>query len=225
MEFGEILAPGVAYGFLALDLASTCEPPPWQLRPGGNVQEENEMSSHAATLKRGAILASIVVSSYALFGHDAWAPQPVVIASPLNSSTTTAAATYINTSEPTTALRWPASWTLGSQHQTGRPCSPADIPANTITWHVIERNGNYARCTTWFADGARLTAGLSGTGSTADATTLSTGEATTVVQFPAAWTYDTTLAAETYCATYAAPAGTAVGAFIIRFGDYAKCGY
>ncbi len=181
------------------------------------------MSSHVATLKRGAILASIVVSSYADFGHDAWAPEPARLTNGLGGTTgATAAAYFVNTGEPTTVLKWPGSWTAGSP-EAGRHCSTTDLAAGAQTDWVIERQGNYARCTTWITEGARLTANLSGTGSTVSATTFVSGEATTVVQFPGTWTYNTTLAAETYCTTVAAPAGSAVGMIIVRSGNYAKC--
>ena len=181
------------------------------------------MSSRVATLKLGAILASTVVSSYAVFGHDAWAPEPAALTQGLgNSIGATAAAVFVNTLEPTTVLKWPGTWTAGP-HEAGTPCSTVSIPAGTITGQFIQRHGSYIKCITWVTEGARLTADLSGTGSPAPATTLSTEEAITVVQFPMTWTYDTTLAAETYCTTWPAPAGTAVGTIIVRSGDYAKC--
>lgn len=185
------------------------------------------MSSDSATLKRGVILASIVVSSYAVFGHDAWAPEPARLSQSLTGSTgATAAAIYVNTSEPTTVLRLPGTWISGL-YESGRACSPYPVSADTITDMVVERQGSMARCFTWFAEGARLEADLTAIGSTAPAVTLSTGVATTVVRFPTAWTYDPdhTVVAETYCNPWATTAGTAVGTFIIRFGDYARCSY
>ena len=68
-----------------------------------------------------------------------------------------------------------------------------------------------------------MTVALSGNGSIAPATNLATGEETTVVQFPSTWTYNTTLAAERYCATLPLSAGTKVGMIIVRWGNYAKC--
>jgi hypothetical protein len=182
------------------------------------------MSSRVATLKRGIVLASAVVSSYAVFGQDAWAPQPAYVAQNLDQYNTTAAAYHYPSGQPTTVRRWPSGWTLGAL-ESGTPCSPVDIPAGTLVYWVIERYGNYSRCTSWPTEGARLTAGLSGTGSAAPATTLVEADARDVVQFPANWTYNTTLAAGTYCAPWSAPAGTAVGTVIVRSGDYAKCSY
>jgi hypothetical protein len=98
-----------------------------------------------------------------------------------------------------------------------------------IADHVIYRYGNYRKCMTmWVNPGAQLTADLSGIGIPAPAKIFSgthKGEDTFVVQFPATWTYDTTLAAETYCATWPAVASEAVGSIIVRNGDYAKCSY
>lgn len=183
------------------------------------------MSSRAATLKLGAILASAVVSSYAVFGHDAWAPEPAQLTASLNgSSGATAAAYYVNTSAPTTVVKWPGTWTSGSP-AAGTPCSTTALAAGVETDWVIERMGNYARCTTWITEGARLDADLSGTGSRVPATSLVTGVPTTVVQFPTTWTYDydRTVTAETYCTPHAAPAESAVGMIIVRAGNYAKC--
>ena len=74
--------------------------------PTNAAQEEDEMSSRAATRKLGAILASMVVSSFAVFGHDAWAPEPAQISGALGASTgATAAAAYVNTLEPLRATR------------------------------------------------------------------------------------------------------------------------
>lgn len=183
------------------------------------------MSSRAKTLKLGAMLASAVVSSFAVFGHDAWAPEPARLDSDLWGGTGSAAAAYyVDSAEPTTVRKWPSSWTAGSL-QSGTPCSTYSLAAGAVATQVIERYGNYARCTTWPREGARLAAALSTTGSTADATTLTTQQAVTVVQFPATWTSDTTLEAGTYCTSWAAPAGTAVGTIIVRSGDYAKCSY
>jgi hypothetical protein len=183
------------------------------------------MSSRAKTLKLGAILASTVISSYAVFGHDAWAPEPAQVTVPLTGNTgTSAAAYYVNSLESTRVVLFPGSW-MASTLASGTPCSTTSLPAGMTTNRVIERHGNYARCTTWPTEGARLTAALSGTGATAEATTLVTAETVTVVQFPATWTYDTTLEANTYCTSWAAPAGTAVGTIIVRSGDYAKCSY
>lgn len=187
------------------------------------------VSVFVATPKLGAILASIVVSSYAVFGHDAWAPEPAQLQAPLSGGNgTTGDARLVNTGGPTTVVKWPGSWAwmAGGPEDSGRPCSPVALPEGTITDWFIERRGNYARCIWWPTDGARLDADLAGTRSTAPAKTLS-AEPTTVevVQFPATWTYDTTLAAETYCASWPAPAGTAVGTIIVRSGNYAKCSY
>jgi hypothetical protein len=194
----------------------------WNPRPA---HEEDEMSSRAKTLKLGAILASTVVSSYALFGHDAWAPEPARLDGYLSGGTgVSAAAYYVNTLEQTTVLKWPGSWTAGSA-QSGTPCSTYSLSPGATATQVIERHGNYARCTTWPTEGARLTEALGATGSTAPATTLVEGAEVTVVQFPATWTSDTTLEAGTYCTSWAAPAGTAVGTIIVRSGDYAKCSY
>jgi hypothetical protein len=185
------------------------------------------MSSRVATLKRGIVLASAVVSSYAVFGQDAWAPEPAYVAQNLNSGTTTVTGYYTPSGQSTTVVKWPAGWTVGSP-EAGKPCSAVDIPEGTVTTSTIERYGNYARCTTWtsITPGARLEAALSGTGTTAPATTLTEPPLNiAVVQFPAAWTYDTTVAAETYCATFPASAGTIVGMTIVRAGNYAKCTY
>jgi hypothetical protein len=185
--------------------------------------EENEMSSHADRLKRGAVLASILVSSYALFGQDAWAPEPLMLTNDLGATHgASAAGYYIHTNEPASALRWPGSWTSGSP-EAGRPCSTSALPAYAQTSLVIERMGNYARCTMWITEGARLDTALTGVGSTAQATTLVSGVGTAVVQFPTTWTHDLTVAAETYCTPWAAPAGSAVGMIIARVGEYAKC--
>ena len=183
------------------------------------------MSSQVAVLKRAAVLASFVVSSYAVFGHDAWAPEPARLDAGLwGLAGTTTPATYVNSYEPTAVVKWPSTWTAGSV-ASGTPCSTYDLIAGQETLRVIERYGPYARCPTWVTEGVRLAAALSGNGSTADALTLSTGEATTVVQFPATWTPNTTLAADTYCSSWPAPAGTAVGTVIVRSGNYAKCSY
>jgi hypothetical protein len=182
------------------------------------------MSSRVATRKLGAILASIVVSSYAVFGHDAWAPEPALLATPLGATAgATAAAVGVITSAPTTVVKWPGTWTAGSP-EAGKPCSTTALGPWTETTWVIERQGNYARCTMWITEGAKLDAGLSGTtGGTVPATTLVTNQATFVVQFPATWTHDTTVVAETYCSPWSSPAGSAVGAFIVRAGEFAKC--
>jgi hypothetical protein len=183
------------------------------------------MTTRVASVKLGAILASLAVSSFAVFGQDAWAPEPVTLTEGLPGSTgATAAAFYSNTHEPTTVLRWPGSWTAGSA-VAGRPCSTTTLAPWTETVSVIERQGSYAKCTLWITPGARLTAALSGTGSFASATIFSgeaAGQATTVVRFPASWTYNTTLAAETYFTTWQAPAGAVVGMTIVRAGDFAK---
>jgi hypothetical protein len=183
------------------------------------------MTGNVATLKLGAILASIVVSSYAFFGHDAWAPEPARLTQPLSGSNgASAAAYYDNTLGFTTVVKWPTSWTPGPP-EAGSPCSTVNLPYGYVTTSVIERTAGYARCTqwTWITPGARLTSALSGIGSIAPATDLATGEETTVVQFPQTWTYDTTLAAETYCTTFPGSAGNVVGMIIVRWGNYAKC--
>jgi hypothetical protein len=131
-------------------------------------------------------------------------------------------ATATITFQSTEIVKWPETWTAGSV-VAGKPCSTNDLGPGMETVSVIEREGNYARCATWISEGARLNEALSGTGSIAAATTLVTGAQRDVVQFPASWTYDTTLAAETYCVTWAAPAGSVVGRMIVRFGHYAKC--
>ena len=180
------------------------------------------MSSRVATLKLGVILASAVVSSYAVFGHDAWAPEPMMLTSGLGAGTgATAAAVGVITSEPSTVVKWPGTWTSGSP-EAGKPCSTTALGPWTETAWVIERQGNYARCTMWITEGAKLDADLS-TGGTVTATTLVTNQATIVVQFPTTWTHDTTVVAETYCSPWSSPAGSAVGAFIVRAGEFAKC--
>jgi hypothetical protein len=179
------------------------------------------------TLKLAAVLASTVVSSYAVFGHDAWAPEPARLSQNLSGSTgATAAAVYVNTGEPTTVFSRPSTWTAaGPWVEAGRPCATGSLPEGWETTSVIERTGNYVRCApwTWITPGVRLNEALSGIESTASGTDLATEEATTVVQFPGTWTYNTTLAVETYCATLPLSAGNLIGSVIVRFGDYAKC--
>lgn len=185
------------------------------------------MRRRIATLKRGAVVVSLVVSSYAVFGHDAWAPEPMMLTQSLGSTNgASAAGYYVNSGGAATVLKWPGSWTAGSL-VSGTPCSTTALPAGVEAHQVIERQGNYARCTTWFAEGARLEEALSGTDTPATARTLDGDLEVEVVLFPATWTYDpdVTVTAETYCSPWAAPAGTAVGTFIVRFGDHAKCSY
>jgi hypothetical protein len=183
------------------------------------------MSRHVAPLKLAAILASTVVSSYAVFGHDAWAPEPARLSQDLSASTgATAAAIYVDTGAPTTVRRWWATWTgAGPYVEAGMPCSIGYLPEGEVTTSVFERRGSLVKCTawTWVTPGVRLNETMSG--STASGTDLATGEAVTVVQFPSTWTYDTTLAAETYCTYSMASVGNHVGSVIVRFGDYAKC--
>jgi hypothetical protein len=72
-------------------------------------------------------------------------PQPATINAPLGSSSTTAAATYVNTATTTTAHFWPGSWTIGSK-PAGAPCSPGDVPNGTVLTSTIQAAGNYRKC-------------------------------------------------------------------------------
>jgi hypothetical protein len=73
-------------------------------------------------------------------------PEPARIAWGLNGGTTTAAATYINSGAPTSAVRWPAGWTYNTSLAGGTACAALDVPAQTVLYSAIQASGNYRRC-------------------------------------------------------------------------------
>jgi len=207
------------------------------------------MASRNRTSKLAATVISASLSLIAFFGHDAWAPEPARLSSTLwlssNSYTASAVGTEVGgewagayTGAGVRVYYLESTWKyLPKGPGGGTPCvgtqtlytvaSSSDgqyyLEAGTLANTFVERRGNYARCIPWVTEGAVLADPLKGPGSSASATEVLSGQSTTVVQFSGSWTYNTTLEAETYWATGAAPAGETVGSIIVRSGDYAKC--
>ena len=73
-------------------------------------------------------------------------PEPARLLEALSGGTgSTAAAIYVNSGTPVTAILWPSSWTVGSA-AAGMPCSTTAAAAGTNLYKVIAAGGAFRRC-------------------------------------------------------------------------------
>jgi hypothetical protein len=74
------------------------------------------------------------------------APEPAQMNGALGDSNgSTANAVYLSSREPTTVLRWAASWMYGPQHPAGQPCMVAG-EAGQLASRVLVAYGSNRKC-------------------------------------------------------------------------------
>jgi hypothetical protein len=78
--------------------------------------------------------------------RTARAPEPARVTSGLSGPNGPTTAAYSTSAETLTAIKWPATWTLGNPAPEGTFCSPGDLSAWTTTTYQIVISGNYAKC-------------------------------------------------------------------------------